>query len=172
MSRQTTRAFAAGLATAALALWLYQQTSGDESLHTNELKRQLEEKNYIVLTAAEAEKLLGDKQATPAEEGQQQDESIENNTKAENNRQSNGGNSTKSEKESPQNDASFMLTITAGMSATEIGQTLEEAAIINSASQFSEYLTTNGYSTKVQVGQYKLSSSMTLKEIADTITKQ
>ena len=52
-----------------------------------------------------------------------------------------------------------------------ISEKLEDAGIIQNALELELFLAKDEYARSLQIGEYKLHSDMTLKEIADTITK-
>lgn len=66
----------------------------------------------------------------------------------------------------------YTLKIEPGLaSSSSISSILEKNEIIDSASEFSKYLEDNDYSKYVQIGTFELTSDMTLKQVAETITK-
>ena len=64
-----------------------------------------------------------------------------------------------------------VLHIQSGMTSRDISISLEQAGIIQNKQDFEDYLTAQDLSGKIQIGQYELNSSMSLKEIAAIITK-
>lgn len=77
------------------------------------------------------------------------------------------------EKENPAKEIkTYTLKIEPGLaSSSTISSVLEKNQIIDSASKFSKYLEDHDYSKYVQIGTFKLTSDMTFKEVAETITK-
>ena len=67
--------------------------------------------------------------------------------------------------------ASMTLTIQIGMTSSEISAQLEDAGIILNRVDMDDYLSDQGLAGRIQVGSYKLNSSMSLKQIAETITR-
>jgi hypothetical protein len=65
----------------------------------------------------------------------------------------------------------FLLTIENGANPVTISKDLKEAKIISNERDFINYLEDHKLSSKIQVGQYTITSGMTLSEIADVITK-
>ncbi|MGM7635567.1 endolytic transglycosylase MltG [Bacillus sp. Hm123] len=155
MDKQTTRAFAAGLFTASLALLVYSQTTSPSEITDKKIINKLEKKDYIVLSTAEY-----DQQKKTIDQLQKKvdDLSKTNETKKE---------TVPNEKS---NESHYTLQITPGMASSDIGETLEKAGIIKSAEEFNSFLTDNDYARKIQVGEYKLYSSMTMKQIAVVLT--
>lgn len=65
------------------------------------------------------------------------------------------------------------ITVVGGMGSQQVAQMLEDADIIESAADFDSYLNKNGYSTKIEIGKFKINSGMTYEEIATILcTKQ
>ncbi|MBM7569662.1 hypothetical protein [Aquibacillus albus] len=64
------------------------------------------------------------------------------------------------------------LVINTGMSSMTIADELFNIGLIQDTEEFNQFLEENDYSTKIQIGEYQLSTDMTEKQIADTITKQ
>ena len=67
--------------------------------------------------------------------------------------------------------ASMTLSIQVGMTSSEISSRLEDAGIILNKVDMDNYLSDQGLVGRVQVGEYELNSSMSLKQIAETITR-
>ncbi|WP_277587220.1 hypothetical protein [Psychrobacillus antarcticus] len=68
-------------------------------------------------------------------------------------------------------DGSFTLSIQLGMTSSEISAILEDAGIILNKVDMDNYLTDQDLSGRIQVGNYELNSSMSLKQIAESITR-
>lgn len=64
----------------------------------------------------------------------------------------------------------FTLIIEPGMIASTIGADLLQANIILSEMEFIDYLVENHYEKSIQVGQYELTSDMTIPDIIEIIT--
>ncbi|WP_404453020.1 endolytic transglycosylase MltG [Virgibacillus necropolis] len=74
-------------------------------------------------------------------------------------------------KEKQENEVkTFTLKIEPGLASSSISTILEENGIIDSASEFNQYLEENDYSQYVQIGTFKLTTDMTVNEVAETIT--
>lgn len=67
--------------------------------------------------------------------------------------------------------ASMTLSIEVGMTSSEISEKLADAGIILNKVDMDNYLSDQGLAGRVQVGNYELNSSMSLKQIAETITR-
>ena len=64
-----------------------------------------------------------------------------------------------------------VLHIQSGMTSRDISVFLEQTGIIQNKQDFEDYLTAQDLTGKIQIGQYELNSTMSLKEIAAIITK-
>ncbi|MFJ5768612.1 endolytic transglycosylase MltG [Psychrobacillus sp. NPDC093180] len=64
-----------------------------------------------------------------------------------------------------------VLHIQSGMTSRDISTSLEEAGIIQNKQDFEDYLVAQDLSSKIQIGQYELTPTMTIKQIAEIITK-
>ncbi|MCZ8534803.1 hypothetical protein [Psychrobacillus psychrodurans] len=67
--------------------------------------------------------------------------------------------------------ASMILSVEVGMASSEISAQLEDAGIILNKVDMDNYLSDQGLAERIQIGNYKLNSSMSLKQIAETITR-
>ena len=63
------------------------------------------------------------------------------------------------------------LTIESGMNTTEISNSLEEMGIIQNKQDLEDYLIAQDLASRLQIGEYELNSSMTIKQISEMITK-
>lgn len=68
-------------------------------------------------------------------------------------------------------EASITLSIQLGMTSSEISTIIEDAGIILNKVDLDNYLSDQGLAGRLQVGNYELNSSMSLKQIAETITR-
>lgn len=66
---------------------------------------------------------------------------------------------------------SMTLSIQVGMTSSEISTKLEDAGIIQNKVDMDNYLSDQGLAGRIQVGDYELTPSMSLKQIAETITR-
>ena len=62
------------------------------------------------------------------------------------------------------------ITVRPGMSSYEVSIILRDAGIISDADDFDAYLNANGYSTKIEVGDFSCSSDMSYEELAKILT--
>lgn len=66
----------------------------------------------------------------------------------------------------------FTLTVKSGMDSIQIANLLENAGIVDSGREFEQFLTKKDWTRSIQVGTYKLNSSMSYEEIGKIITKK
>ncbi|MDL4841541.1 hypothetical protein [Aquibacillus rhizosphaerae] len=156
--KQTIRAFALGLLCATLILTIslvIDRNSDNKNKETeitnDEMINSLQQEGYIILTEQELEKMKEVENNKPDTVPEQ--EVIE-------------------EEEEESELTTFTLTIEAGMNVNEISELLYEATMIENQNDFITYLEENEYSTKIQIGEFSINSSMTKEEIANTITNQ
>ena len=64
------------------------------------------------------------------------------------------------------------ITVTSGMYSEAVSQKLEEAGIVKNWREFNEYLTSNGYSERLQTGTHSLNSEMGFNEIAEILVSR
>lgn len=159
MSRETIRAFAFGMLSAALALLVFVQffQQSDSSMNTQDMINTLKKQGYTISSPEEQkhQQVIQKPIASKHEKQQASPQQTKNATS----------------KNAANENRTFELRISPGMTPDKIAQILEKANIINSAKQFSEYINQNRFSQKLQVGTYKLNSQMTIEEITKTITK-
>lgn len=149
--KQLIRTFSLGLMTATLiagATYLYfpESTSQEpEALSSKEMIMQLENEGYHVLDEDEytAHTKAVEKKA---------EESSEN--------------------EQPASITSYAIDIVSGSTSPDISQKLEKANIIESASEFDQFMKEKEYSRYIQIGQVTLTSDMSYEEIAEAITSK
>lgn len=66
--------------------------------------------------------------------------------------------------------AESKLIIYRGITGYEISKKLQDAGIIDNAIDFELFLVNGGYSTRLQIGEFRLNSDMSYKEIAEILT--
>lgn len=64
------------------------------------------------------------------------------------------------------------IKITSGMTATSVGKLLNEKGVIEDIDEFRVYMSEQGYSSKILVGEYLIPLDATYKKIADIITRK
>ncbi|GIP61634.1 hypothetical protein J32TS6_01890 [Virgibacillus pantothenticus] len=194
--KQPIRLFGIGLLTAGIImLGVYFFTNGNiqtaDNLSDEELVTLVEDKGYHVLTNSEYIAVSVDEDEATAAKNEQQpdtkakfaeDKSDNNEDKQENQNadkedknkaKQNNDKKQAADKEKNKEDEkkTFTVNIKEGMPSSEISDQLEANDIIDDAAKFNAYLEDNDYSQKVQLGKFKVSSDMSLKEIAEAITK-
>lgn len=79
--------------------------------------------------------------------------------------------SNKTEKNESEVKEYTKFTIQEGMSSAQVSRYLENIGLVDKAEKFDQYLCNNGYSDRISVGKFKVSSHPDYEEIARTITK-
>lgn len=64
------------------------------------------------------------------------------------------------------------ITVQAGMGSYEVAVLLENAGIIDDASDFDSYLIKNGYATQIRIKSQEFNSNMSYEEIAKNLIKE
>lgn len=64
------------------------------------------------------------------------------------------------------------ITVTSGMTSSEVSMILQNAGIIDDYLDFDEYLNKNGYSTQIKINDYEFNSGMSYEEIAKALIKE
>ena len=64
-----------------------------------------------------------------------------------------------------------VLEIKSGMKSSDIATSLENAGIIQNKQDFEDYLTAQNMTANIQIGKFEVNSTMTIKQIAESITK-
>ncbi|MFS0751434.1 hypothetical protein [Oceanobacillus sp. 1P07AA] len=171
------RAFAVGLFTSALIIlivfFLVQDSQTPiEDVKAEELIPVLEDQGYAILSQEEyiSYSVNGndsDNKSATNHESEDED-TVESKEETENNKEDEEENS---EEESEQDSAvEYKLTVETGMASSEISDILENEDIIESASDFNNYLEDNDYAINVKPGTFELSSDMSHFDIAEVIT--
>ncbi|MER2172049.1 MAG: hypothetical protein ABS938_15620 [Psychrobacillus psychrodurans] len=62
------------------------------------------------------------------------------------------------------------LTITSGMTSSDISSLLEEAGVIQNKMDLHDYIVDQNLAGKIQIGEYEVNSSMSIKQITELIT--
>lgn len=64
------------------------------------------------------------------------------------------------------------ISVTSGMTSTEVALLLQDAGIIDDYLDFDQYLNENGYSTQIRINDYEFNSNMTYEELAEALIKE
>lgn len=152
--KQPVRAFSFGLFTAGILLLaivlFFEKEQEKAKISEQEMISTLEKSGMQVLT---------------------QDEYISLSVTSESEDEAKGNDQSDESEEKPKNEVkTFTLTIEPGLASSTISSILEQNGIIDSTSEFNQYLEENNYSQYVQIGTFELTSDMTFNQIAETIT--
>ncbi|AIE60740.1 endolytic transglycosylase MltG [Bacillus methanolicus] len=170
MNKRTVRAFALGIlfSVSLIGSAYYFLQNGKSSL--SKAKQSLEEKGYIVLSKSEYTNLQ--KQSKRKNEEKQSQETVKKTENSPLNVHTEKGNEQSSGSYSEENNViSYELKITSGMNTEQIASILSNVRIIKDAQDFEEFMSNNGYSTKIQQGTFHLTNKMNYSQIAKILTK-
>lgn len=76
-----------------------------------------------------------------------------------------------SKQEAEAKPVTYKLVIKEGMSSEDIGRLLQAQGIIKDAAPLADYLNKHQLTTKIQIGEFTLTSDMTIEKIVALITK-
>ncbi len=79
------------------------------------------------------------------------------------------------EEKKPSSDGELVsakISVTSGMTSTEVALLLQEAGVIDDYLDFDQYLNENGYSTQIRINDYTFNNKMTYEEIAKALIKE
>lgn len=195
--KQPIRYFSIGLLTASLLLLITYYFSKpkaevptiSESETIDEMILTLEDEGYRVITESEYISFAVNNQSNQDQEDDEQEEKEEKQEKDEEeekkdknkdqdkdkkkkDKDKDKDNKEENEEEPEEEPTTFTLVIEEDMVPSTVSQILEDNNIIESATKFNEYLEDNDYSKYVQIGEFKLSSDMSMKEVAKALTNQ
>lgn len=191
--KQTIRAFAVGLCTAAIIMLVVSYFSDGSSQDISDMPiedvlKQVKEQGYHVLSEedyislsmnhkVEKEETENSSESEEANENEKEDatdkeESEEGTDDSEESSSEEASNNEPEEEEEEQEAVkSYTLTIESGMPSSTISNQLEENGIIDNARDFSNYLEDKGYANRIQLGEFTLTSDMSHYEIAEALTR-
>lgn len=191
--KHTVRSFSIGLLTAGVIMLIGFYFFNTESAQTKELTvdemvplveeegyRIISEEDYIALSLRSDSSTSNEEEeeAEEAEAVEEDDESPEEaeepdeNQEAEENTNDDGNDDSDEETaEEEEEITTYTLNIEEGMTSSEFSSLLEENNIVEDASEFNQYIEDEGYSLRVQIGEFELTSDMTVNEIAEEITR-
>ncbi|MFE8702462.1 aminodeoxychorismate lyase [Cytobacillus sp. FJAT-54145] len=174
MNRQSLRAFAFGMLFSVSAIGSYYFIFEDKrevNLTDEEAKELLKSSGFEVLTVKEFEEAKKAAIEGYAKEQELSKEVEEKKEKADNERIEENEEQEDFTDEEEEKVLTYELEIKSGMSTAEISSLLANAGIIGDAAEFEQYLISENYNTKVQVGTFELTNKMSKDEIARIITK-
>lgn len=166
--KRTLQAFSLGLLVAGLImvttfLFLNYETTPSQTLDDldeDEVIDIMKDKGYRVVSESEYISLS----LSDSEENQSEEE-VKNNDKDKDK------NEEVDKKDEETKTIKYTLHIKDGMLSSEIGDLLEQNEIIDDGDKFNSFLEDEGYSSGVQLGNFKVNSDMNFKEIAKKFTK-
>lgn len=142
-----------------------ENTANDSTLSVEDVEAYAENHQLKVLTDDDYQQLINENEEMKNQIEQQ--EIAENEDEAE---QEDTGTS-ENEDESGENVYHYVLQIESGMNSSDIADLLESNQVIEDASSFIEYLQENDLSQTIQLGSYEVTSTMSIEEIAQMITR-
>ncbi|WP_188453652.1 hypothetical protein [Virgibacillus oceani] len=173
--KQPVRLFSIGvLATSIIVLVFYffeDSKAKSNDLNTDEMIAAIEADGYRVITESEYISLSVNDKNEKKDNKKTADK--EEKTASAEEKEDNASEKEKQDEKSSQENAekTYTLKIESGMPSSEISSRLAENGIIDNAREFTSYLEDEGYSTKIQLGEFSVSSSMSNFEIAEELTK-
>ena len=72
--------------------------------------------------------------------------------------------------ENTDDSESVTITVVGGDSSWSVSKRMEEAGLIESASEFDKYLCQNGYDKRIRLGNYEITKDMSYEQMAKIIT--
>lgn len=190
----TIRYFSIGLLTASIVLFIMYLIIDDtsqaiEDFSVEELTTALEEKGYRTITQdefisysvyldeikeAEESKKEEEKENRKSSSKKNDEKKVEkeesNKEKDTKKEENNSSEKKKEEKKEEKKPKTFTVTVKQGSVSQDIGKELEKEGIIKDAAEFVKYMEDNNYSSRIQIGKFKVNSDMSLKELAETLT--
>ena len=142
-----------------------ENTANDSTLSVEDVEAYAENHQLKVLTDDDYQQLINENEEMKNQIEQQ--EIAENEDEAE---QEDTGTS-ENEDESGENVYHYVLQIESGMNSSDIADLLESNQVIEDASSLIEYLQENDLSQTIQLGSYEVTSTMSIEEIAQMITR-
>lgn len=185
------RYFSIGLFSASIILligfYLFQPKSTLSEIETvDEMIGQIEKEGYRVISESEYISLATAKNelnhlqddedtANDKDKDEKEEKSDDQKQDDKDKESSKGDEKEKNEKEKDEKKddvKKYTLVVEENMVPSTISEKLAENKIIKDAADFNKYMEDNNYSPYLQIGEFKLTSDMSNKEIAQTITNQ
>lgn len=138
-------------------------TTGEENSQTETTKEETTTSKVEETTASKVEETTT-KEETTKEETTKEQTTQESTTKE-----------PQTEETTTKNNAdvkTYVLTVTSRTSSKQVAMALESAGIISNYKEFDDYLCDNGYASNIQNGKFTITSDMSYKQIAETITSK
>ena len=138
-------------------------TTGEENSQTETTKEEATTSKVEETTTSKVEETTT-KEETTKEETTKEQTTQESTTKE-----------PQTEETTTKNNAdvkTYVLTVTSRTSSKQVAMALESAGIISNYKEFDDYLCDNGYASNIQNGKFTITSDMSYKQIAETITSK
>src|SRR5690625_3527888 len=186
--KQSVRFFAIGLFTASVLtlgfyLFVGSTDAKNEEWSTEELIAQVEEAGYRVITDEEfiSYSLYVDEKNEQAKYEEVKDKKKNDDKNKKDNEKNDKNKKNDKDKDKQDKDKKkkkkdndevkkLKFTIKDGDVPSDIADVLVENKIIKDRQKFIDYIEDNDYSSKIQLGKFEVTSEMSIKEIAKTIT--
>ncbi len=159
MTKHGLRGFAGGLIIATLVLsYVYyfhtDKPDANAELTDSDIENYARQHNLVLLTEKEYQD-LNDERHTEAEKQNEKKEQ------------------PKQEKEESKQEKviQVIFDVSPGMSTGDVGQKLQDVKLIANKSDFTNYIKKHDLESSIKAGSYELNSEMTIKEIAEVLTK-
>ncbi len=179
--KQPIRSFAFGLLSAGILLLVMFYFTNDpknktENMSTDDMIKSVEAKGYHVLTETEyiSVSVNSDENKKSTDNSSQTKEDQKDSTSDES-QEAKAKKNTNEEKndsttEEDNSTVTYTLTVESGMAPSTISGILAENNIIENQDNFTQYMEEEGYTTKVQLGDFELKSTMSHYELAEELT--
>jgi hypothetical protein len=166
MNSRGYRAFSFGIifAVSVMGSYYYGMDGGHTQNSELSSKKQLEDNGYVILTADEYKKFQEKKvieKTSDSEETKKVDD-VEDNATTE---------KVPIQPEEEKEVTNFSLEIKSGMNSSEIAELLAKHNIVANKEEFEQFMITNNYQTKIQLGIFVLNNEMSYEEISKILTK-
>jgi len=178
MTKQGLRGFAGGLIVATLLLsyvyFYHSDKTGAPKITAADIENYAEKNNLVFITKEEYNNLTKQQKDTKSK---QENPKQEKDNKPKNSNQTqtseNKANDEKNKENQPKQKkpVTVQLEIKPGMSTSEVGEELQRLKLVSNKSEFTNYIKKQKLESSVKAGSYKLSSDMTVEEIASVLTK-
>lgn len=177
------RFFSLGLLVSALLVYGFQFFSGNSSDASSidledmisEVEKQgyhvVDQEEYISFSLSKEEAQDNDNSAEPKKDAENKTAKADK-TKEEKSKEDKQDKSNENENEEPVKEEASKATFKVGQGVytPQIADILVEKKIIDDKQKFIKYMDENGYSDYIQLGTFKVTSDMSLKELAETLT--
>ena len=146
-------------------------TTGEENSQTETTKEETTTSKVEETTTSKVEETTTSK----VEETTTKEETTKEETTKEQTTQESTTKEPQTEETTTKNNAdvkTYVLTVTSRTSSKQVAMALESAGIISNYKEFDDYLCDNGYASNIQNGKFTITSDMSYKQIAETITSK